>query len=110
MLYVSRDAQGNIRELHPMPIGSATEELEADNAEVLQYIHQRWRQNELTTLDREFVRVIEDTLELLMAKELIMFTDLPPAVQEKLLRRREIRQQTNYNGGYADNDSDIIRI
>ena len=110
MLYVSRDAQGNIRELHPMPIGSATEELEADNAEVLQYIHQRWRQNELTTLDREFVRVIEDTLELLMAKELIMFTDLPPAVQEKLLRRREIRQQTNYNGGYADSDSDIIRI
>lgn len=110
MLYVSRDAQGNISELHPMPIGAAKEALEADNPEVLQFIHQRWRQNELTTLDREFVRVIEDTLELLMAKDLILFTDLPPAVQEKLLRRREIRQQTNYNGGYADDDSDIIRI
>ena len=110
MLYVSRDSQGNISELHPMPIGAAKEALEADNAEVLQFIHERWRQNELTTLDRDFVRVIEDTLELLMAKELILFTDLPGPVQEKLLRRREIRQQTNYNGGYADNDSDIIRI
>ena len=85
MLYVSRDSQGNISELHPMPVGAAKEGLEADNPEVLQFIHERWRQNELTSLDRDFVRVIEDTLELLMAKDLILFTDLPAPVQEKLL-------------------------
>jgi hypothetical protein len=107
MLYVSRDSQGNISELHPMPVGAAKEGLEADNPEVLQFIHERWRQNELTSLDRDFVRVIEDTLELLMAKDLILFTDLPGRFR-KTFRRREIRQQTNYNGGYADNDSDII--
>ena len=77
MLYVSRDSQGNISELHPLPVGAAKEGLEADNPEVLQFIHERWRQNELTSLDRDFVRVIEDTLELLMAKDLILFTDLP---------------------------------
>jgi hypothetical protein len=107
---VSRDAAGNINEVHPLPIGAATEELPADNAEVLQFIHLRWRENELSSLDREFVRVIEDTLELLMTKELIMFTDLPPAVQEKMLRRREVRLRKNYLGGYGNNDSDIIRI
>ena len=58
MLYVSRDSQGNISELHPMPVGAAKEGLEADNPEVLQFIHERWRQNELTSLDRDFVRVI----------------------------------------------------
>ena len=110
MLYVSRDAQGKITELQPMPVGSATEALDADNAEVLQFIHERWRQNELTALDRDFVRVIEDTLELLMAKDVILFTDLPAAVQEKLLRRREVRQQTSYSGGYGQSGSDIIEI
>ena len=110
MLYVLRDSQGKIAELHPMPVASATEALAADNAEVLQFIHERWRQNELMSLDRDFVRVIEDTLELLMAKELILFTDLPAAVQEKLLRRRKVRQQTNYIGGYGQTESDIIQI
>ena len=110
MLYVLRDDQGNISELHPMPVGAAKEGLEADNAEVLQFIHERWRQNELSSLDRDFVRVIEDTLELLMAKDLIMFTDLPAAVQEKMLRRREVRQQTHYSGGYSQSESDIIPI
>lgn len=110
MLYVLRDDQGRIVELHPTPIGLAKEALEADNAEVLQFIHERWRQNELSSLDRDFVRVIEDTLELLMSKDLILFTDLPPAVQEKMLRRREVRQQTYYDGGFNEGESDIIPI
>lgn len=110
MLYVARNAQGQITELHPMPMGNAKEALEADNAEVLQFIHERWRQNELTTLDRDFVRVIEDTIELLIAKDLILFTDLPPTVQQKLLRRREVRQQTNFDSAYRAGDSDIIPI
>ena len=110
MLYVLRDSQGKITELHPMPVGLAKEALEADNAEVLQFIHERWRENELSSLDRDFVRVIEDTLELLMAKDLILFTDLPAAVQEKLLRRRQVAPAKNYVGGYGQGESDIIQI
>ncbi len=110
MLYVARDADGRISEMHPMPVGTATEALTADNPEVLQFIHDRWRENELTQLDRDFVRVIEDTIELLIAKELIMFTDLHPKVQEKLLRRREVREQTNYGGTLGSNGDDIIPL
>jgi hypothetical protein len=47
MLYVARDSKGNICEVHPMPIGEASEALPADHPEVLQFIHERWRQNEL---------------------------------------------------------------
>lgn len=108
MLYVSRDSEGNICELHPVPLGNAREELPADNPEVLQYIHERWRQNELAELDRDFVRVIEDTIELLITKNVILFTDLPPKVQEKLSRRREVRQQTAY--GNVMGGDDIIQI
>lgn len=110
MLYVERNAEGKIVELHPMPIGAAREALPADNPEVLQFIHERWRQNELDALDRDFVRVIEDTIELLIAKDLILFTDLPPKVQEKLLRRKEVRQQRHYGGSLGSGGDDIIPI
>jgi len=110
MLYVARDGEGRISELHPMPLGNANEALPADNPEVLQFIHERWRQNELDALDRDFVRVIEDTIELLIAKDLILFTDLPPKVQEKLLRRKEVRQLRHYDGHFGSGGDDIIPL
>lgn len=110
MLYVARDEAGRIVELHPTPVGNAQESLPADNAEVLQFIHERWRENELTQLDRDFVRVIEDTIELLIAKDLILFTDLPAKVQEKLLRRKEVRQRTAYDGQLGAGGDDIIPL
>lgn len=110
MLYVARDAQGKISELHPVPLGSASEALPADNPEVLQYIHDRWREHEMNSLDRDFVRVIEDTIELLIAKRIILFTDLPPKVQEKLLRRKELRQMTGIDGRFGAGGDDIIPL
>lgn len=110
MLYVGRDSAGRVCELHPMPIGNAQEALPADNPEVLQFIHERWRQNELDALDRDFVRVIEDTLELLIAKDIILFTELPAKVQEKLLRRKEVRQQKHYAGAFGSGGDDIIPL
>ena len=104
MLYVQRDPKGRICELHPTPVGSADEARMADDPEVLQFIHERWRQNELSELDRDFVRVIEDTIELLIAKGVILFTDLPPKVQEKLLRRKEVRQFNGFETGYGGDD------
>jgi len=107
MFYAARDSNGKICELHPAPQGRAVEALPADNPEALQFIHERWRQHELSELDRDFVRAIEDTIELLIAKGIILFTDLPPKVQEKLLRRKRIRSQTQFTGDGAD---DVIPI
>jgi len=110
MLYVARDSAGHICELHPMPVGAAQESVSADNPDVLQFIHERWRENQLTELDRDFVRVIEDTIELLIAKDVILFTDLPPKVQEKLLRRKEVRELTNYAGSIGSGGDDVIQF
>ena len=109
MLYASRDSDGRISALYPAPLNGASEVLAADDPEVLQFIHERWRQNELDQLDREFVRVIEDMIELMIAKDLILFTDLPAKVQEKLLRRKEVRQQRHYSGILGAGD-DIIPL
>lgn len=110
MLYVTRDGEGRIDALHPTPSGEGQEALSADDPEVLQFVHERWRQHELDRLDRDFVRVIEDVIDLLIAKEAILFTDLPAKVQEKLLRRREVRQQTRYLGDFGIGGDDIIPI
>ncbi len=109
MLYVARDSEGRIREIYPVAMGDAKESLPADDPEVLQFIHQRWRRHELESLDRDFIRAIEDVIELLIAKNMIIFTDLPPKVQEKLLRRREVRQQTTYPP-FLGNDDDVIPL
>ena len=110
MLYAARDGEGKISELHPIPLGDAQEGLPTDHPEVLQFIHERWRQNELDQLDRDFVRVTEDLIELMISKELILFTDLPGKVQEKLLRRKEVRQNTHYLSGIGIGGDDIIPI
>ncbi len=110
MLYVNRDTQGNIIELSPEQNETTREAVMADDPGVVQFINERWRQNELAVLDREFVRVIEDLLELLIKKDVILFTDLPSMVQQKFSKRREIRQKGLFSDAYRDDDSDIIPL
>lgn len=43
--------------------------------------------------DLQMVRVIEDVIDLLIAKQVIVLTDLPLAVQQKLLRQRARRER-----------------
>lgn len=45
----------------------------------------------LSESDLGFIRVLEDLIDLLLARSVIMFTDLPPAAQEKLIARRKAR-------------------
>ncbi|WP_412480859.1 hypothetical protein [Azonexus sp. IMCC34839] len=110
MLYVARDKEGRIREMHPAPHGDAQEALPADNAEVLEFINERWRQNEMLQLDLDFIRVIEDLIELLIAKKVILVTDLPPQIQEKLMRRKIARQQITLEESVGMQGDDIIPI
>lgn len=107
-MYVGRDTAGGISALQDEPGGGASEAIAEDDPEVLQFLHRRWRQSELERLDLEFVRVIEDLIEILIARDVIRFTDLPPKVLEKLTRRRQIRQQIEY--GAQLGSEDVIRI
>jgi len=42
--------------------------------------------------DAATVRIIEDILDVLMSKDLVLFTDLPDASQKKLLSRKLARK------------------
>lgn len=46
---------------------------------------------ELVESDLQMIRVIEDIVDTLIAKNIILFTDLPPYAQEKILERKSTR-------------------
>lgn len=41
--------------------------------------------------DREFIRVLEDLIELLAKKGVVYLEDLPESAREKVLQRRQLR-------------------
>ena len=43
--------------------------------------------------DLEFIRVLDDVIDLLISKNLIMFTELPEVVQEKYTQRTQMRER-----------------
>jgi hypothetical protein len=42
--------------------------------------------------DREFVRVLEDLIELLARKGVVYIEDLPESARDKVLQRRQLRR------------------
>jgi hypothetical protein len=47
----------------------------------------------LRNLDVDLVRVLEDVVDLLVARGVFRFTDLPQSAQQKLLFRKNLRSQ-----------------
>ncbi|MFK0569736.1 hypothetical protein [Endozoicomonas sp.] len=45
----------------------------------------------MASYDADFIRVLEDVIDLLIDKQVIQFTEFPDAVQTKLLNRRRYR-------------------
>ncbi|TQV85244.1 hypothetical protein FKG94_03400 [Exilibacterium tricleocarpae] len=94
MPYVQRDADGKvIALLHAQ--ADHEEHLSATHPDVVAFLSAE--QSDASPLlalaesDAEIARVTEDLIHLLIAKNLILFTDLPAAVQQKLLVREKLR-------------------
>ena len=50
-------------------------------------------EQELSSLDADFIRVLEDLIDALLARGVLRLTDLPPQALEKLHRRKQARQR-----------------
>lgn len=51
------------------------------------------QKSELTALDAEFIRVLEDLIDALVANGTLRMTDLPPEALAKLNRRKGARRR-----------------
>ncbi len=97
MPFVSRNPQGRIVSLHDTPSPEVCEHLPLDAPELLEFAASAPEllaaKEQLSASDVALVRVLEDLIDLLVANNLIRFSDLPLAAQQKLARRESIRSK-----------------
>ena len=93
MVFIKRDKDGEISGVSRDHEPGFDEEIQERSGELTAFLHSSQNSAELANSDLEFIRVIDDLVEVLIAKGLISFTDLPPSAQEKLLKRSELRSR-----------------
>lgn len=111
-MYIKRDSQQAITAISLEPLQGFDELLDDNPEEVFEFLKRSPQINKhayiMTTLDtlekakeslaksdEEFIRVLEDVIDLLTQKGFIQFTELPGKAQEKLMTRQTIRAKTN---------------
>ncbi len=117
MAFVHKDADGKILAVYEEFI-EGTEEVSSDDPALVAFITKNipsasldddWIQSDLA-----LSRVVEDLVDVLIEKNLIMFTDLPDGAQQKLMERRGLRKEFTYvenlfgddENGFDDTDNE----
>ena len=95
MIYMVRNANGDIENIEFAP-GPNREEISLHDPKLKEFIENAPNSDEivqtvLNRLDLDMVRVIEDVIDIMIDKNLILFTDLPDPVQNKILFKKTIR-------------------
>jgi hypothetical protein len=99
MPHVQRNRLGDITSLH-RDAEPGTEFLPGDHPDVRGFLARLSGASnaaKFATLDGEFVRVVEDVIDALLARNLIRITDLPSEAQHKLFERKNFREGLRRN-------------
>ncbi|MES9845546.1 MAG: tryptophan synthase subunit beta like protein [Candidatus Sedimenticola sp. PURPLELP] len=95
MPFIQRDPSGKITALFDAPQPGADEELPPSHDDVLAFLLTDQNEDEtkayLSKTDAEMVRVVEDLIDLLISRNVILLTDLPLVAQKKLIARKQLR-------------------
>ena len=94
MLYGLRDDKGNLIAISEKQVSPVWQAIDKNSEEALSFFGKMHNSaSALVDSDMQFIRVLDDLLELLIEKQIIQFTELPEPAQDKLLKRRWYRQQ-----------------
>ena len=123
MPYVARGKSGSIIAVFKQENECASEHLGPEDGELQAFLgqnrvaerareqaasrnrlHQALRQS-----DVDFVRVLDDLIAVLLNKGMIVFTDLPPQAQQKVMIRRRLRDKARDLSGLVT-ESEEIRL
>ncbi len=111
MPYVVRNAEGQLESLHRLETEATSEFLEDRHPEVLDFLGTTAEDgNNFSRLDADFVRVIEDLVDVLLSKNILNITDLPAEAQAKLFARKSFREKASKNSLrlFDSNFGDVI--
>ena len=97
MLFIERDREGKITAIHQNPTGTAAEQKTLMDEEILEFLGRdgkldSWIQL-LSLSDVSIIRVLEDLIDILVKKNVIMLTDLPEEARDKLRERKRVREK-----------------
>lgn len=91
MPFVQRDDSGAIVTVSQLP-AEGYEAVSADDPGLQAFLTATGGEAlQISATDQDFVRVLEDVVELLVEKGVILFTDLPQSAQDKMLHRQRLR-------------------
>ncbi len=112
MPYIRRDSEGRIIALQSTASEDASEHIASSDPEVLAFLQDSdssdISQQYLATSDVELVRVVEDLIELLVDKNVLLFTELPSAAQQKLINRKKVRASLDGEDAVMVGQEDIL--
>lgn len=91
MPYVFRAADGSLASLHHQAPGHPCEFLNPDHPEVQAFLGPSGAEA-YERLDADFIRVLEDLIDVLLRRQVIAITDLPSEAQKKLYLRKGHRK------------------
>ena len=106
MLYIERDNSGKIISLHNKPEAGANEQKSIVDEEILEFLNRNVdtdpRVQLLSLSDIGIIRILEDLINLLVRKNIILFTELPEEAQEKIRNRKRLREKIDPDHLMAD--------
>ena len=112
MPFVKRNEDGQVVGVHLTMAEDGLEEVASDDPDLGVFLHENlldavakrhWLESDLA-----LVRVIEDLVDTLIEKGVIMFTDLPEMAQAKLRKRFGLRKEFSYMETlFADDEDDL---
>ncbi len=92
MPFVKRDESGAVIAVSQEPGAGFVEELPKDHPAIAAFFADvGGGLSSLADTDKDLIRVLEDLVEVLIGKGLILFTDLPTQAQQKIMRRQQMR-------------------
>ncbi len=97
MLYVERNENGEIVAVSREPARPGMETKSTVDSEIVDFLGAHVSQDSilhlLASMDVGVIRIVEDLVELLIRKNIIMLTELPEEAQQKLINRQKIRRR-----------------
>jgi hypothetical protein len=116
MPYIQRNNTGEVVALTTSSHDGAGEWAESNHPEVLLFLAGKREADrteltnnlELLAADLSMIRVIEDVIDILISKNIIIFSELPLPVQEKLLKKKGHREKLFGVGDILSNDDGLL--
>ncbi len=110
MLYAERNEEGKIIGISINPV--ETDDKPISDEELAAFIGASTDTSSLLALinamDVSIIRVLEDLIDLLIKKNIILFSDLPIDAQHKLAKRKVVRQKIQQDPPIIQDEEDLF--